>query len=85
VGQELPALAPGTIGEFVGAVEAFALGGRLHSAVPGALLGGGVSSSGLGAKPLRGLLHLGFDTGEIDPAQRDEHLMAVQGGFQGVG
>jgi len=34
-------------------------------------------------EPLRGLLDLRLDTGEVHTTQRDHHLMAVQGGFQG--
>ena len=38
---------------------------------------------GLRLQPLAGLLHLCCDAGEVGAAQGDQHLMTVQGGFQG--
>jgi hypothetical protein len=39
----------------------------------------------LGLEPLAGILDLRLDAGEVHPAQGDQHLMAVQSGFQRVG
>src|SRR4029453_15732606 len=36
----------------------------------------------LGLEPLACILDLRLDAGEVHPSQGDQHLMAVQGGFQ---
>jgi hypothetical protein len=74
--------APGTVLELAGAVPAFALSARLHSAVPGALRRVVCGMPALGLKPLAGILDLRLNAGEVGAAQRDQDFMPVQAGLE---
>ena len=67
------------------AVPAFALGARFHGAMRGALWRVICGMPALGLEPLAGILDLRLDAGEVHTAQGDQHLMAMQSGFQRVG